>query len=115
DGAYQDDQDDQREPEEHDSVHVAHVGVTSRTMPSALTTRTLVPLAMGSGLLAAQSSPAIVIRPVPVTGSMSCVTTPWRPMRGSVREGTPRPPSRATSPDRRSSSETLSTVTNVAN
>ena len=44
---------------------------------------------IGSALRAAQSSPPTLTRPAPIVGSMSCVTTPSRPMSGSVRDGTP--------------------------
>ena len=52
------------------------------------------PAAIGSALRAAQSSPPTLTRPVPMRRSMSCVTMPCRPISGSVRDGTPGPPSR---------------------
>src|SRR5262245_26237027 len=68
-----------------------HARLTSRTMPSAPTTLTRAPASTSDGLRAAQSSPPTLTRPVPRTGSISCVTTPSRPISVSVRPGTPGP------------------------
>ena len=111
DGAHQHDQDEDRQSQEHQAVGdgvrdaVDHEWVTSSTMPSAPMTRIFVPAAMASVLRAAQSSPATFTRPVPMRGSMSCVTMPGRPTSDSVRDGTPLPPSRVSSADRSRTSD----------
>src|SRR5262245_60451639 len=109
----QDDDQHDRDPEEDERADCAHARATSRTMPSAPVTTIRVPVAIGSALRAAQSSPPTVTRPVPSVGSIWWVTTPWRPMSGAVRDGTPGPPSLPSRRERSVTSDTTITTMHV--